>query len=71
MKSQVKLNLEASKQNFNNLFFKGNFPTFKRLHGGAFFCESLPMTASGKIKKLEVKKIAVELFKSQEINGNY
>lgn len=49
----------------------GNFPIFKRLHGGAYFVDSLPMTPSGKIKKRLVRKMAAQMYKSQEINGNY
>ncbi|XP_070492631.1 uncharacterized protein [Chironomus tepperi] len=48
-----------------------NFPIFKRLHGGAYFVDSLPMTPSGKIKKRLVRKMAAQMYKSQEINGNY
>lgn len=48
-----------------------NFPHFKRLHGGAYFVDGLPLTPSGKIKKREVRKQAARMFKSMEINGNY
>ncbi|KAG5676094.1 hypothetical protein PVAND_005948 [Polypedilum vanderplanki] len=48
-----------------------NFPLFKRLHGGAFFVNELPMTPSGKIKKRIVREMAARMYKSQEINGNY
>lgn len=49
----------------------GNFPQFKRLHGGAYFVDGLPLTPSGKIKKREVRKQAARMYKSMEINGNY
>lgn len=48
-----------------------NFPQFKRLHGGAYFVDTLPLTPSGKIKKREVRKQAARMYKSMEINGNY
>jgi 4-coumarate--CoA ligase len=48
-----------------------NFPPFKRLHGGVYFVDVLPLTPSGKIKKLEVRKLAERMYKSIEINGNY
>ncbi|CRK91364.1 CLUMA_CG005037, isoform A [Clunio marinus] len=47
------------------------FPQFKRLHGGVYFVDSLPITPSGKIKKVEVRKMATQLYKVHEINGNY
>lgn len=49
----------------------GNFPPFKRLHGGAYFVDGLPLTPSGKIKKVEVRKQAARMYRSMEINGNY
>jgi 4-coumarate--CoA ligase len=48
-----------------------NFPPFKRLHGGAYFMDGMPLTPSGKIKKREVRKLAARMYKSIEINGNY
>lgn len=47
------------------------FPLFKRLHGGAFLVDELPLTPSGKIKKRLVRKQAAQMFRSHEINGNY
>lgn len=46
-------------------------PQFKRLHGGAYFVDTLPLTPSGKVKKMLVRKSAAQMFKSNEINGNY
>lgn len=34
---------------------------FKRLRGGVYFVESLPMTPSGKLLKRAIKNIAIEL----------
>jgi acyl-CoA synthetase (AMP-forming)/AMP-acid ligase II len=48
-----------------------NFPLFKRLHGGAYLVDELPLTPSGKIKKRLVRKQAAQMYRSQEINGNY
>jgi acyl-CoA synthetase (AMP-forming)/AMP-acid ligase II len=49
----------------------GNFPQFKRLHGGAYFVDGMPLTPSGKIKKIEVRKQAARMYRSMDINGNY
>lgn len=48
-----------------------HFPIFKRLHGGVYFIAELPMTPSGKVKKRIVKQMAMKMYKSNEINGNY
>ncbi len=48
-----------------------NFPPFKRLHGGAYFVDNMPFTASGKVKKIEVRQQAARLHRLREINGNY
>lgn len=53
------------------IFPTGNFPQFKRLHGGAYFVDSLPMTPSFKVMKVPVRKLAAQMYKMQEINGNY
>lgn len=37
---------------------------YKRLRGGVFFVDELPMTASGKIVKRKVRDIAVRMFQS-------
>ncbi|XP_037034136.1 4-coumarate--CoA ligase 1-like [Bradysia coprophila] len=39
-----------------------NFPDFKRLHGGAYFVDSLPITSNGKIKRLEARAIAEKMY---------
>lgn len=49
----------------------GYFPQFKQLHGGAYFVNGMPLTPSGKIKKIEVRKQAARMYRSMEINGNY
>lgn len=43
-----------------------NYADAKRLRGGVYFVDSLPMTASGKIKRREVKKIATEMYKQRQ-----
>ena len=35
---------------------------YKRLHGGVYFVDELPMTASGKIQKRFVKTMAIEMY---------
>ena len=35
---------------------------YKRLHGGVYFVDKLPMTASGKIQKRFVKTMAIEMY---------
>lgn len=40
-----------------------NFAETKQLRGGVFFVDSLPQTHSGKYKRLEARKIAIELSK--------
>uniref|UniRef100_A0A1L8DZ02 Putative acyl-coa synthetase n=1 Tax=Nyssomyia neivai TaxID=330878 RepID=A0A1L8DZ02_9DIPT len=37
---------------------------YKRLRGGVYFVNELPLTPSGKIKKLQVKDLAVSLYKA-------
>ena len=41
------------------------FPDHRRLRGGLYFVDSLPMTSSGKLKLLKAKKIVTELFKQR------
>lgn len=38
---------------------------FKKLRGGVFFVEKLPMTISGKIQKNKVKELAIKLFNNK------
>ncbi|KAG4065349.1 hypothetical protein HA402_012294 [Bradysia odoriphaga] len=42
-----------------------NFLDFKRLHGGAYFVDSLPMTSTGKIKRLEARAIAEKMYEQK------
>lgn len=39
-----------------------NFTDYKRLRGGVYFVDSLPLTPSGKILRRCVKEIAIEMF---------
>lgn len=41
------------------------FSDFKRLRGGVYFVDSLPLTPSGKIRKNVLKEIATCLYKSK------
>uniref|UniRef100_A0A1L8DZ42 Putative acyl-coa synthetase n=1 Tax=Nyssomyia neivai TaxID=330878 RepID=A0A1L8DZ42_9DIPT len=45
-----------------------NVPDYKKLRGGVYFVNELPMTPSGKIKKIKVKDLAVSLFKASQSN---
>jgi acyl-coenzyme A synthetase/AMP-(fatty) acid ligase len=40
----------------------GQVSEYKRLHGGAYFVDELPMTPSGKIKRREVKEIVTNMY---------
>ncbi|XP_055684644.1 uncharacterized protein LOC129790862 [Lutzomyia longipalpis] len=42
-------------------------PDYKKLRGGIYFVDNLPMTASGKIQKFRAKDIAIGLFKQRTI----
>lgn len=44
-----------------------NYADAKQLRGGVFFVESIPMTPNGKVKRLEVKKLAVMLIKRKSL----
>lgn len=46
--------------------FSGVFAHYKRLDGGVYFIDMLPMTASGKIARHLVKMIAVEMFNERK-----
>lgn len=43
-------------------FVANNLPDYKKLHGGAYFVDEFPMTASGKILKRDVKVIALQRY---------
>lgn len=40
-----------------------NLADSKRLRGGVYFVDSLPVTASGKIKKIDVRQMATKMYK--------
>lgn len=46
-----------------------NYADAKKLRGGVYFVDSLPMTPSGKMKRREVKQIATELYKLRQGQG--
>lgn len=41
-------------------------PEYKQLHGGVFFLDEFPMTASGKIIRREVTQIAIKLYNERK-----
>jgi 4-coumarate--CoA ligase len=43
-------------------FVADNLAAHKHLHGGVFFVEDFPKTASGKIQKRFIKDIAIKLY---------
>ncbi|GAB0098642.1 hypothetical protein DMENIID0001_144070 [Sergentomyia squamirostris] len=43
-------------------FAEENLPDFKRLYGGVFFVNELPLTPSGKIKRKECKEMIINLY---------
>lgn len=51
------------------LFFLGGtdqFAAYKRLDGGVYFIDNLPMTPSGKIVRVKAKEIAQNLYQSKK-----
>lgn len=46
-----------------------NYADAKKLRGGVYFVDSLPMTPSGKMKRKECKKIATDLYKLRQSEG--
>ncbi|XP_059622511.1 probable 4-coumarate--CoA ligase 3 [Phlebotomus argentipes] len=38
---------------------------YKRLRGGVFFLKEFPMTASGKIRRMQVRELAIDLYKEK------
>ncbi|XP_059617916.1 uncharacterized protein LOC132262618 [Phlebotomus argentipes] len=47
---------------------QGRVMDFKRLRGGVFFVNELPMTVSGKIKRAEATKLAIELYSKKIVS---
>jgi 4-coumarate--CoA ligase len=43
-------------------FVAGKFSDSKRLRGGVYFVDQLPLTHSGKVKRPEARQIAAELY---------
>lgn len=41
-------------------------PPYKQLHGGVFFVEALPLTATGKIQKRDTRDLAVKMFNERK-----
>lgn len=39
-----------------------SLPEYKQLHGGVYFVESFPSTATGKIQKRDTKDLAVKMY---------
>uniref|UniRef100_A0A8D8MXI4 4-coumarate--CoA ligase-like 3 n=1 Tax=Culex pipiens TaxID=7175 RepID=A0A8D8MXI4_CULPI len=49
-------------------FVEGRVCDFKRLRGGVFFVEELPLTSTGKVRRAEVRKMAVRMY--EEMHGS-
>lgn len=60
----VIVRMENSKITENEIYdlVANNFSDFKKLRGGIFFVDELPMTASGKIQKSKVKEMAIGFY---------
>lgn len=61
----VRKNSNVTEEEIFDLVAK-NMSDFKKLRGGVYFVDSIPMTISGKIQKNKVKDIAIHLFKNKE-----
>jgi 4-coumarate--CoA ligase len=53
---------ESLTENFIINFVAEKMPNYKQLHGGVFFINDFPKTASGKIQKRFIRDIAVKLY---------
>lgn len=47
-----------------------NFADYKKLRGGVYFVQSLPLTASGKVLRRCVKELAIEMYKELVMESN-
>lgn len=55
-----------SKLEFSFFFFLTDyFVDYKRLRGGVYFIDSLPLTPSGKVMRRKVKEIAIEMHENE------
>lgn len=45
--------------------FVDNFADYKRLRGGVYFVDSLPLTPSGKVRRQKVKEMLIELYQNE------
>lgn len=64
-------NLSSSEWDLKMIQFPDNFAFYKRLRGGIYFVDVLPMTASGKIARNVVKQMAIELFHEEGVPSNF
>lgn len=46
----------------NFLIYLDNFADYKKLRGGVYFVDALPLTPSGKVIRRLVKEIAIKLY---------
>ncbi|XP_055710982.1 probable 4-coumarate--CoA ligase 3 [Phlebotomus papatasi] len=46
-------------------FVEGKVMDYKKLRGGVYFVNEVPMTPSGKIRKMKVRELAISLFKAK------
>lgn len=45
--------------------FTDHFASYKRLQGGVYFVDELPLSSTGKIARREVKQMAIEFYKQR------
>lgn len=51
-------------------FMEGKVMDYKKFRGGIYFVNELPMTPSGKIRKIKVRELAISLFKAKSNKNN-
>ncbi|XP_037030798.1 luciferin 4-monooxygenase-like [Bradysia coprophila] len=66
----VKTNSAACTEQSIHDAVSNHFAYTKRLQGGVYFVDSLPMTATGKIARRSVAEIALDLVKNQKTDQN-
>lgn len=47
--------------------FADQFADYKRLRGGVYFVDSMPLTASGKVLRRRVKEMAIEFYEAENV----
>lgn len=59
---KIFLKIAFNDDTFNLFIYLDHFADYKRLRGGVYFVESLPLTPSGKVIRRYVKEIAIKLY---------